>query len=104
LKKKSAVMRAIHSGSDKHSKNERAGKLMGFRPEGVIPIDFPWELGYECPKCNKRGFLWWSEYRGFIWCERCNYDYASPLCMPDLERANDIFLTIVEEIKKAGSQ
>ena len=30
------------------SKNEEAGIICGFRPKGT-PLDFPVELGYQCP-------------------------------------------------------
>jgi len=81
---------------NKYSKNPRAEKLMGLRPEG-IPIDFPEELGYLCPRCGKKHTLQWSEYKSFIWCEACNEDFPSPLCMPDLKRATEIFLDVISD-------
>ena len=89
------------------SKNERAGKIMGLRPTGT-PIDFPCELDYHCPVCkyemevdgNPDTRLYWSEYNGFIWCEVCNRDYPSALCMPDTNKAIDIYLSTVEEAVK----
>jgi len=64
------------------SVNKRADELLGRRPEGV-PIDLPLELGYECPIHQDHSEdLAWSEYQGFLWCERCNHDYPSPLCVP----------------------
>ena len=80
----------------KVSKNRRAEELCGKRIEGN-PIDFPIELGYQCPK-NKSHNLEWSEYRCFLWCEQCNFDYPSPLCMKDIKRATDIFLECIEDI------
>lgn len=96
----------------KYSKNKRAGKIMGLRPKG-IPFDSPAELGYTCPKCKNDPMFYesksdqllfddrlhWSEYKGFIWCECCNKDFPSPLCMPDIDEAIEIFLDIVEGIK-----
>lgn len=75
------------------SKNQRAEEVCGRRvPEGetVLPFDFPCELGYECPVCRKEWDedLQWSEYRSFLWCATCNFDYPTPLCVP-LGRAKD---------------
>lgn len=81
----------------KVSKNIRAEQICGLRPEG-IPIDFPIELGYVCPK-NKLHSLEWSEYNNFIWCEQCNFDYPSPLCLRDYKRATDLFLDILDSLK-----
>ena len=86
------------------SKNERAEKIVGLRPTGVQPIDFPCELGYHCPVCkyelivggNYDERLYWSEYNGFIYCYTCNKDYPSALCMPDINRAIEIYLDCVE--------
>ena len=73
-----------------YSKNDKAEQVMGRRPEGVMALDLPCELGYHCPICkyklmvkgNYDERLHWSEYNGFIWCEVCNRDYPSVLCMP----------------------
>lgn len=72
------------------SKSARVESVMGRRlsPEnekrGVVAIDFPCELGYRCPVCNFKNDeqLVWSEYASFLWCERCNFDYPSALCVP----------------------
>jgi len=80
-----------------YSQNERAKKLMGCRPDG-IPLDQPSELGFKCP-VGRQHHLEWSEYQGFIWCHTCNFDYPSPLCMPDLKNATEIFLDIIEDMK-----
>jgi len=91
----------------KYSKNERAGKIVGFRKTGITPIDQPCELGYHCPFCSyplidKNGNyderLEWGEYNGFIWCRECNRDYPSVLCMPDLRNATEIYLDIIEKL------
>jgi len=87
-----------------YSKNDRAEKILGRRPEGN-PIDFPSELGYECP-VFKVHILEWSEYQGFLWCTECDFDYPTPLCVPlnarkDFERATDIFLNIIEGVAHA---
>lgn len=71
------------------SKNERAEKLMGRRlskeseERGVVPLDFPCELGYWCPthRIEVDETLYWSEYAGFLWCEKCNRDWPSALCV-----------------------
>lgn len=72
-----------------YSVNERAEKVVGRRlsseqeKTGVVILDCPCELGYWCPKCRVEWdeTLQWSEYRAFLWCERCNYDYPSALCI-----------------------
>lgn len=74
------------------STNELAEVLFGRRPDNVMPFDGPAELGYWCPVCQVEAYvpeadgfnerLWWSEYNGFIWCETCNKDYPSALCVP----------------------
>lgn len=77
--------------SESVSKNERAEALMGRRETGGIAFDLPVELGYWCPVCrvaspDEEGRyderLHWSEYQGFLWCEVCNKDYPSALCVP----------------------
>lgn len=81
------------------SRNSLAGEVMGLRPRDVIPFDQPGELGYRCPVCLNESEvdgefderLQWSEYNAFLWCEVCNYDYPSVLCVdltaePDPER------------------
>lgn len=86
----------------KESKNERAGKICGFRPGG-ISIDFPCELGFKCPK-NKNHFLDWSEYKFFIYCENCNLDIPSPICIKSIRKATECYLDIIEELKNAQPQ
>lgn len=78
------------------STNERAEQLMGRRltPEqdahgGVMAIDYPVELGFQCP-VHKRTMadeadhplLQWSEYNAFVWCPECDRDWPSALCVP----------------------
>lgn len=75
-----------------YSTNARAERVMGRRAPGIA-FDCPCELGYACPVCK---IAWdeeltWSEYRSFLWCPRCNFDYPSALCVrmdakPDPER------------------
>lgn len=89
------------------SKNELAEHLVGRRPEGVMPIDQPCELGlgYHCPVCkyplivdeqyDER--LFWSEYQGFLWCAVCNRDYPSCLCAPDAVSGTSIYLMALGE-------
>lgn len=98
----------------KYSKNETAEKIVGRRPTGGIIIDFPCELGYHCPVCkydlvtdgNYDERLDWSEYNTFIWCSVCNKDYPSALCMPDIDKATETYLSSVsallqKEVEKA---
>ena len=90
------------------SKNERAAKVFGMRADRVgnaIIFDQPCELDYHCPVCvyehpedNYDERLHWSEYNSFLWCEVCDKDYPSALCMPDIDRAIDIFLDSAEDI------
>ena len=87
------------------SKNELAEKVVGLRiikPRTVI-FDQPYELDFHCPVCeyvlsdegeyDER--LEWSEYNGFIYCNECNKDYPSVLCMPDIDKATEIYLIAV---------
>lgn len=72
------------------STNPAAEHIMGRRltaeqqQHGVIAFDQPSELGYQCPVHREPGDsrLEWSEYRAFLWCERCNVDYPTALCVP----------------------
>jgi len=86
-----------------YSKNERAGQLLGFRQKGE-PVLEPSELGYHCPVCKNAPMveheyderLTWSEYNSFLWCEVCNRDFPSCLCLEDIEQAIAVFLDSVE--------
>ena len=95
-----------------HSKNPVAEQVVGLRPKGYSDVCCPSELGYVCPACHPQKFgphaaitmyvdedLCWSEYNGFLWCKKCNIDYPSALCMPDLKQAIDTYLKCVEEAK-----
>lgn len=81
--------------SKEYSKNQMAFEIVGKRPvmDGVVPFDQPCELGYHCPVCeyqiiHSNGMdcfderLHWSEYNGFLWCEVCNKDYPTCMCVP----------------------
>ena len=91
-----------------YSKNKRAKKLLGCRPEAGIAINLPCELGYHCPVCkyeplvdgNYDERLSWSEYNSFIWCSVCNKDYPSALCLTDVDRAIKTFLNSIEDALK----
>ena len=105
----------------KVSKNEKAKELMGYRNEGhpgANALFGPGELGYVCPICGMKGDrLDWSEYHAFIWCQDCNLDIPSCLCVkysePNIgqrplskknriKRATEVFLSTVEDaIKRA---
>jgi hypothetical protein len=91
----------------KYSQNQRAGELLGFRPDNEVSINLPCEKGFHCPVCKYNLVkpngeyderLTWSEYNAFIWCSVCDHDYPSTLCMPDIDQAINIFLTTVEEV------
>ena len=96
------------------SKNERAAKVFGMRADRIgnaIIFDQPCELGYHCPVCiyehpedNFDERLLWSEYNSFLWCEACNKDYPSALCMPDIDRAIGIFLDSAEDLRNTQEQ
>lgn len=99
------------------SVNERAERLLGRRdangPIGIF-LDWPVELGYQCPVLGHQQTeaditvlvpptLHWSEYNAFLWCEKCNRDYPSALCTglstddpAQLERAIDVYLDTIE--------
>lgn len=93
----------------KYSINEHAERIVGKRnvPPGTVMFDQPCELGYHCPKCKYKAIikgeyderLHWSEYNGFIWCSKCNKDYPSALCQPDIDRAIETYLICVKEAK-----
>lgn len=85
-----------------YSKNERAKKVCGLRGEGTS-FDYPIEFGFKCPK-RKIHNLDWSEYKFFLWCEKCNYDYPSPLCLKDIKKATSIYLDILEGIKNVPNK
>ena len=101
------------------SKDDRAKKLMGHRNQdhpGANALFEPCELGYACPICNTcNEKIHWSEYKGFIWCENCNLDIPSCLCikypepnitkkvLPKKDRiikATEIFLDTIEDAIK----
>lgn len=91
----------MSKSTEDYSTNERAEKLIGKRdlPEGTVIFDMPHELGYQCPVCKlpEDEYLNFSEYNGFLWCERCDKDYPSVLCQPDVNRAIDTYLDTVEQ-------
>ena len=105
----------------KVSKDDRAKSLMGYRNEGHPggnALFGPMELGYICPVCGDGKFdesLHWSEYDGFVWCQKCNLDIPSCLCVKysgklekltprnRTDRAIKIFLDTVESCLKRQS-
>jgi hypothetical protein len=97
------------SETPKYSTNELAEKVMGKRDikPHVVIFDQPCELGYHCPVCKYETVtdgeyderMEWSEYNGFIWCSKCNKDYPSALCQPDIDRAIRTFLETVHDAK-----
>lgn len=88
-----------------YSKNARAEQIVGKRnlPHAVVILNSPAEEGYRCPVCRRKR-LEWSEYNGFIWCSVCNRDYPSCLCMPDIDRAINIYLSCVEEAMNSADR
>ena len=94
------------------SKNERTERIVGKRNlgKGIMPFDLPCELGYYCPVCKYEHEidgkyderLAWSEYKGFIYCYVCNKDYPSVLCQPDIDKAIDIYLDIIDELSNSN--
>jgi len=101
------------------SENPRAEELCGRRPYGTALYQ-PWELGYACPICGADDErLHWSEYNFFIWCENCNLDIPSVLCVkygrPRLDDEpldpetrvkiqTEIFLDCIEDVMKQHSE
>jgi hypothetical protein len=79
--------------------------IEGAMTDQVIIIDQPCELGYHCPVCKYEAVtdgnyderLTWSEFNSFLWCYVCKKDYPSALCMPDIEKAVDIYLQSIQE-------
>jgi len=94
---------------NEYSKNELAEKIVGKRsPVNGIIFDQPCELGYHCPVCKYEQTingefdlrLQWSEYNGFIYCEKCNKDFPSSLCQPDIDLAIGTYLICVSKAKE----
>ena len=84
----------------KYSTNNRAKEIVWLRnvSPNAIAIDLPIELWYKCPVCKiESEDLLWSEYNGFLWCEKCDKDFPSCLCMPDIDNAINIYLNCVQE-------
>ena len=87
---------------EKYSKNERAKELCGMRKSGT-PLFEPGELGYACPICGSWGScLRWSEYSSFLWCENCNLDIPSCLCVKYYEpKLSSDVMPVKDQIRKA---
>jgi len=100
---------------NRYCKNNRANKIVGLRDMDGIIIDQPWELGYICPICKRKGeSLAWSEYNYFLYCRNCDIDIPSCFCIPldhsenkstkkysydGLKNAIKLFLDIIEDIQ-----
>jgi len=92
------------------SVNLKAEEIVGKRkPINGIILFSPTEEGFHCPVCkyelwskagNPDERLEWGEYNGFLWCSVCNKDYPSALCMPDIDKAIDIFLACVQGVQR----
>lgn len=98
------------------SRSEKIEQICG-RRKGGIPIQFPFELDYHCPICGKEPVkvdsnnelellhLHFSEYNYFMWCERCNIDIPSLLCLKAHSKYavsiyTDRFLQMVSSIQE----
>ena len=75
---------------EEQSKNGRAERVCGLRKKGT-PLFLPDELGYACPicGCSDEVNLHWSEYNFFLWCEKCNLDIPSCLCVKYFAPSSD---------------
>jgi hypothetical protein len=106
---------------EQQSKNLKAEEIVGKR-EGGTPFQEPWEMDYACPLCtppitehsevfDKEGNvkpeyerLHFSEYQGFMWCEHCNADIPSLLCLSarslkQLDIYTERYLELLTEFK-----
>jgi len=78
--------------------------------EGEVALDQPCELGFKCPFCKVSSEdLRWSEFRGFLWCAKCNKDIPSPICLdlgsPDeARRAMQMSTAILEMVVTQGDE
>lgn len=96
-----------------YSTNEMAEKIVGKRipVKGVILFS-PAEEGYHCPVCKYKRVvkgefderLHWSEYNGFIWCRKCDKDFPSALCHPDIDKAITTYLMCVLDASRFHSE
>lgn len=92
---------------DNYSKIDSAKEIVGMRSTSGLAVDFPAELGYHCPVCKYTVLengeyderLYWSEYNYFIWCSVCNKDYPSMLCIDDIDKSIDVFLSTIKDVK-----
>ena len=83
----------------------KISQVLPLRETGKTPLFWPSEEGYKCPVCGATGeALYWSEYRGMLWCYTCERDYPSCLCLPvsEIDRALEIFLRTVRDAIKAA--
>jgi len=75
-------------------------QVLPLREPGKTPLNWPFEEGYACPICHATGEqLYWSEYRGMLWCYPCKRDYPSCMCLSirEIDRAIEVFLLTVQE-------
>lgn len=87
----------------KYIKNLKAKQYLGIRNSGQ-PLFGPHELGYVCPICGEGNEvnLHFSEYNSFLWCENCNIDIPSCLCVKNGMYENfEKELTKREQIEQA---
>lgn len=59
---------------------EQFGRRFPLGAKGIVILDEPSELGYQCPKGHKMGQLTWSEFNEHLWCYVCKIDYPSADC------------------------
>ena len=92
-----------------YSVNKDAESIVGKRiPIDAIILFSPAEEGFHCPVCKYELVvngetderLHWGEYNAFLWCEACNKDYPSAICMPDIDRAINIYLSAVKDARE----
>lgn len=60
--------------------DEDLTRLYGGRNTEGISLFEPYEFGYRCPKGHRGTNITWSEFKGHIWCYRCEVDYPSSGC------------------------
>lgn len=59
--------------------DDQLAEKFGRRPDGQ-PLFEPCEWGYRCPEGHRGLLITWSEFKGHIWCHRCQLDYPSESC------------------------
>jgi hypothetical protein len=70
------------------------------RPTEWQPVDYPCELGYQCPICKieRDELLNWSEYNYCLRCPRCELDIPSCLCKQDIKANIETFMQTIKHL------